>query len=321
MAKGRMFVLAGLGVILFVALWLSLRTTQKTDAQDAFTTTPVIVGTRIVPTATFANCLPPLDFEAGDIIVLQSGISVRVAPSASSPLLEQFPELRRFTVVEGPVCQDGFNWWRIRGHGLNGWAAEGRGNDYWMWLVESVAGEACGIPLDLVPGERFELLNNVRVRAEPSLEALTLTVAPADSSVIILGDPQCTDGLNWWPVRATVLDIVYDGWMAEANRDGDSLIDVPPDGDGTICRNPLNLSMGDRARVTYRDGVPKRLRAAPNLNATVLYELVLNVPLEIVGGPVCAATYNWWQVRVLASTEVVGWLAEGGPAQYWIRKN
>jgi hypothetical protein len=100
-------------------------------------------------------------------------------------------------------------------------------------------------------------------------------------------------------------------------------VDVPYQGssDGTICAYPLNLKIDERVRVIYDDGIPKNLRAAPDLQSAILYELVEGVPMVIIGGPVCADTYNWWQVRILSSTEVIGWFAEGGPDAWWIARN
>lgn len=276
------------------------------------------------PTATLANCLTPLDFRVGDTIVLIGGISIRAQPNPDSALLIQFPDRREFTIVGGPVCRDGFNYWHIQGHGLTGWAAEGRIDVYWMSLVRR-SGEPlvpCLTPLKLVTGEKFKITFNVRVRAEPTLESFTRTVVPSGDTVTILEGPTCADGYNWWKVRAVVLGVTYDGWMAEASRARTQTYINPPTREpGSICDFPLYLDIGERVRVIYNDGIPKRLRSAPSTSAPVLYELIQEVPMIIIGGPVCADTYNWWQVRVLASTEVIGWIAEGGPAQYWIAKN
>lgn len=284
----------------------------------------VTTAAPLPPSATPANCLTPRDFRMGDTIVLIGGISIRSEPNPDSALLIQFPERREFIVVGGPICRDGFNYWNIQGHGLTGWAAEGRLNVYWMSLVRRAGEplEPCLTPLKLVRGEKFKITFNVRVRAEPALIGMTRTVVPTGDTVTILEGPTCADGYNWWKVRAVVLGVTYDGWMAEANRfQSQTYINPPTREPGSICDFPLYLDIGDRVRVIYNDGIPKRLRSAPSTSAPILYDLIQEVPMIIIGGPVCADTYNWWQVRILASTEVTGWLAEGGPAQYWIAKN
>ncbi len=291
-------------------------------AQEFTATSGVAFPTLEPRTATPEFCLTPLDFKVGDTVVLIPGISVRTGPSPDTPLIIQYNDRREFTIVGGPICVDGFNYWNIAGHRINGWVAEGRGTAYWLSLVRR-AGEPvtpCLTPLKLVVGERFELLNNIRIRADPTLAGLTRTIVPAASSVVVLGGPECADGYNWWNVRAVVLGVTYEGWMAEADRFGEAFVDVPPEGDGTVCDSPLYLDIGDRVRVTYTDNQPKNLRNAPDTSAAVMYELLKNTPMVIIGGPLCADSYNWWQVRVLASSEVVGWMAEGGPAQYWIAR-
>ncbi|HEX2620260.1 MAG TPA: SH3 domain-containing protein [Phototrophicaceae bacterium] len=282
-----------------------------------------IVATPLPASATPSFCLTPLDFKIGDLVVLTSGISIRSAPTPDSALLANFQDKRQFTIIGGAVCTDGFNFWNIEGHGLKGWVAEGRGTQYWLKLVQRAGEPAvpCLTPLKMGAGDDFDIVNNVRIREEATIYAYTRTVVPAGSSVKILSGPVCNDGYNWWQVRATVVGVVYEGWMAEGNRFGDVYIDVPPEGDGTVGHFALHLDVGDRVQVTYSDGQPKNLRNAPDTSATILYELVEGVPMVIIGGPLCADTYNWWQVRVLASNEVIGWIAEGGPAQYWIAIN
>lgn len=312
-----------LAALLLVGVLLLLSAQPATRAQEIPTVTPFLVGTYTAPSPTPAFCRDPLPIEAGGVIVVSGGVIIRLSPDASSPLLRSFPERREFRVVSGPVCQGGFNWWQVTGHGLTGWVSEGRDDRYWIRYLRGPGEDTldCAAPLDLSTGESFDLLYNARLRADADIDALTVTVVQADSRVSVLEGPVCADGYNWWRVRASVLGLIYEGWMAEALRTGEALIDAPPEGDGTFCAVPLPLDIGDNATVSYKSGPPKRLRNAPDLNAAVLYDLVRSVPLVIEGGPVCADSYNWWQVSIRGRPEVVGWMAEGGPPEYWIASN
>jgi hypothetical protein len=329
MSRVRLFSLGAAALVALLATFYLSAPASPAAAQQAFTATPApFVGTYVLPSPTPSACTTPLGFKAGDIVVLIPGIALRAAPDPNSALLQQFDDRREFLVLDGPVCTGGFNWWPLKGHGFIGWAAEGRTDGrevrYWLSLVRAAdeAAQLCLTPQPLVNGSGFLVNYNVRVRAEPTTTALTYTVVAAGGRVTILEGPTCNEGYNWWKVRAVVLGITYDGWMAESDRFGDDVyIALPPRPDGSICDFPLNLRVGDRARVIYRDGVPKRLRGGPSLTAPILYDLVEGVPLEIIGGPICNNTYNWWQVRVLASAPVEGWFAEGGPAQYWLARN
>ena len=86
-----------------------------------------------------------------------------------------------------------------------------------------------------------------------------------------------------------------------------------------VARQRL-LKPGQRGFIYYYDDKPKSLRAAPGENSTLLFTLVFGVPFIVEeGGPVCANNMNWWKVRVLASTPVIGWVSEGSTfAGYWL---
>lgn len=319
----RAITLISLAAVVIVAAILSAVPSAPVSAQFTplvtASATPVFQGTFVTASPTAEFCITPLPLTQGDILLVTGGVIIRYGPTASSPYLAQYDTPREFVIVDGPVCNGGLTWWGISGQGITGWVSEGRGTRYWVRPLTTGGGRTeCPAALKLVTGEGITLTGNVRLRAAPGLTNYTLTVAPAGSRVTVLEGPQCANDINWWKVRATVLDVVYDGWMAENEPTGDLLVAVTPAGDGTICDFPLNMRIGDRARVMYRDSSPKRLRNMPDLDGAVLADLVENVPLEIIGGPLCADTYNWWQVRVLTSNPVVGWMAEGGPANYWI---
>ncbi|MBC8097949.1 MAG: SH3 domain-containing protein, partial [Armatimonadetes bacterium] len=58
--------------------------------------------------------------------------NVRDLPSRDGAKIGEIPGEASFTVLEGPVCADGFNWWRVNYDGLDGWTVEGQGTDYWV---------------------------------------------------------------------------------------------------------------------------------------------------------------------------------------------
>lgn len=277
------------------------------------------VNPYFTPAAT--TCLATAGFRAGDIVVLVGGVVIRYGPSASSPFIVTFEENRLFTMLDGgPVCADGINWYPITGHGVTGWASEGSRDGRRIWMtLERRADEPlipCLTPLNLVEGNIFEVNLNVRLRAEPSTYATTITVVPFTATIVVLEGPTCNEGYNWWRVRTKVVNVTYEGWIAESARaGGPEYVTVPRQPD---CHAPLRLDIGGQARVIYNDENPKRLRSAPTVNSGVIAELIENVPLLILGGPVCADSYNWWNVRVLSSTPFEGWLAEGGPSNWWI---
>ncbi|MDX2162233.1 MAG: hypothetical protein SF162_12980 [bacterium] len=71
--------------------------------------------------------------------------NVRDQPSASGVRVGQIPGGGHFTVLEGPVCAEGYNWWRIQTADVSGWTVEGADGDYW---VEPLPADA---PPEFVP--------------------------------------------------------------------------------------------------------------------------------------------------------------------------
>lgn len=335
----------------YAALLLALPTlitiiTLPLAAQDGLPIpyTPGVPIIELTATGTIVpadDCFPPLEFEIGQAAFVIPLVNIRNIPSQSGALVwntiyENYdargavipnPLAVPVTIQEGPICAEGFNWWRITGTGNPGWVAEGRPDLLGYYIFADGVGdrvEPCRSRYNFAVGQTADLQFNARVRQGPNPQSLTQTVAPAGSTIEIIGGPECVEGVLWWVVRVTVLNVLYEGWMAEQGNFNDLFLpqDLPSAEDGTLCGPPLNLPIGARAFVDYEDGQPKSLRVAPDADSALLFTLVNNVPLIIEDGPVCSDNLNWWQVRVLAGNPVVGWMAEGSPfAGYWIALN
>ncbi len=77
---------------------------------------------------------------------------------------------------------------------------------------------------------------------------------------------------------------------------------------------PARLIVGGQARVTFTDGTPLRVRDAAGLAGNQVSQLPEGTSFQVIGGPVCADNYNWWQIQ---AGEVYGWVAEGGDGVYF----
>lgn len=283
---------------------------------------PVVADVLYATATPIGGCFTPLFLKPGDYAYIRSGVNVRHLPTLSGAPVAYTSENIDVVITEGPVCADGYNWWRVSGPENPGWVAEGR-IDVGFYLIPynlDLSG-SCVSLYALAAGKRAELLVNTRVREAANPDALVKTVAPAGSMVDIIGGPQCVGGYYWWEVRVTVVDFTYQGWMAEGQDQVYWLVpeDAPSTEDGTLCAPPLKFAQGTRGLVRYRDGTPKYLRAAPGTDGDAMFSLVNNVPFIVIGGPICRNNLNWWKIRVLASTEVIGWMAEGSPGVgYWM---
>lgn len=74
---------------------------------------------------------------------LQAGMQARVIPGTSANNLRSAPGTgagslgqinpgEAFTVLDGPTCADGLNWYQVDFNGTQGWTAEGDAGGYWL---------------------------------------------------------------------------------------------------------------------------------------------------------------------------------------------
>ncbi len=275
------------------------------------------------------GCGVPLELAVGDLLNTRPGINIRNLPTLSGGVVEYLDSSITFRVTEGPVCADGLNWWRVRGPvNFNpGWIAEKESptGRYLIFPVPPDPETLCADPINLTIGQQVPVVSGgLRVRAEAGLSAQVLTVALANTTLSIVGGPVCANGYNWWQVIAPVNPtsaVNVRGWVAEGFGG-----DVPwleePAPVSEVCAPPLRgLGPGVRAYVNYRTGnEPRNLRAEPTVAGDLVVTLIDGVAFTILEGPVCAGGYNWWKIEITTRPDVVGWLAEGGAGNYWIRR-
>ncbi len=76
---------------------------------------------------------------------------------------------------------------------------------------------------------------------------------------------------------------------------------------------PPRLTVGQTGRVT--PGLPNKLRSEPSLNASEVGRAPGEAVFVVVGGPVCADGYTWWQINY---NGIIGWTASGTEGEYWV---
>ena len=77
---------------------------------------------------------------------------------------------------------------------------------------------------------------------------------------------------------------------------------------------PPRLTVGGQARVTFTDGTPLRVRAAPG--GEYITQLPEGTVVQVIGGPQCQGQYTWWQIQT--SDGIQGWSAEGDMQDYYL---
>jgi putative hemolysin len=106
-------------------------TTDVVEDQPADQVAPVTED----ETAPAACDLPPrLQVGSWGTVTPGEPNAVRSAPGKGddSVVIGSLPGGTMFTVREGPVCADGYNWWRVEAEDITGWTAEGEAGTYWL---------------------------------------------------------------------------------------------------------------------------------------------------------------------------------------------
>ncbi len=304
---------------------LAQNTATVTPVLDSATPTLFVTATPGLPVLLVtpaAGCAAPLSLRIGGQVIVTSGVNIRATPSVSGVLLNYFAEEKLVRLIDGPVCTNGYNWWRIAGIGEPGWVIEGTPNRYLIQQYNDPDTINCFAPATGVAvGGQIRILNNVRVRAEANSTSQVITVTPAERVVTVIDGPVCNDGLIWWRVRTPfeTTNTPIEGWVGEGYP-GEYWIRALSSEAATLlpCVRPLSWDVGTRAAVSYNDGVPRRLRAAPNPTAPLVLELLDGIAFDVIDGTaVCSGGYNWWNVRIVA-TGTTGWIAEGAGGRYWV---
>lgn len=221
-----------------------------------------------------------------------------------------------FTVLNGPVCVDGYQWWQVNYQNIVGWTAEGEAGVYWLEPYVSGNTGACppALPSRLTIGGRARVTPGTAnaLRSAPSRNnAISAVIGsiPGRGVFSVLNGPVCADGYAWWQVNYQGMT----GWTAEG--EGVTYWIEP-----LLCsfQVPSRLFVGGRGRVTLVPPQSNVLRSAPSTDrniSAILGEIPPGGAFTILNGPTCGNGLVWWQVNYLGT---VGWTAEGERDVYWL---
>ncbi len=86
-----------------------------------------------VDTGCLTAPLPRLTTEDEGIVVGVDALRLRALPAVGAGEIGLLRDGAAFTVIDGPLCNSGYHWYRIRlPYGTTGWIAEGQGATYWV---------------------------------------------------------------------------------------------------------------------------------------------------------------------------------------------
>ncbi|GAB4571660.1 MAG: hypothetical protein Kow0077_08940 [Anaerolineae bacterium] len=226
---------------------------------------------------------PRLTIDSGARVVVPAGQTLRLrsAPGSEAPVSFSLPRDALANVVDGPVCADGFRWWRLLTlQGRPGWAAEGMESTYFL----------APAPRQTIPPSPTltpSITPTPTLTHTPSITP-TATVTATPSST-----PTPVPTLTPYPTL------------------------TPSPTLDTLCWGALRprLQAGAEAAVVRTiDGL--RLRTLPAFGAGEQRLLRPGTPFTVLGGPICNTGYLWFQVAL--ADGITGWLAESGDGDYWV---
>ena len=228
-----------------------------------------------------------------------------------------------FTVVGGPQCVSGLNWWQVNYYGTIGWTAEGDGyGTYWLEPYQiTPPPPSCALPNRLSVGGYGRVtpgLPNI-LRSGPGTNSTGSTSAvigsiPGNAVFSVLGGPECgSDSRWWWYVNYNGLN----GWTPEGQ--GSFTYWTEPYYPNTAVTCPgfmtSRLAKGSYGRVTLWPNLPNRLREFPSYQGFVSGSIPAGGVFAVLDGPNCAQNTAWWLVNYNGAT---GWTAEGSGNQFWL---
>lgn len=150
------------------------------------------------------------------------------------------------------------------------------------WLVGENARASSGNPGYVAP------VNEAPIRAEPTAISRPVQRATA-TDVPVVGQPAQATTAPTRTQRPTPTETPQSCPGAPAQR-------LKVDGKAYVC--------------TKRDSVI--LREGPGRSYSEIRRLVPGADLKIIGGPSCANSWSWWEVKT--ESGFTGWMAEGGDA-------
>ncbi|GAB4527180.1 MAG: hypothetical protein OHK0046_44710 [Anaerolineae bacterium] len=169
--------------------------------------------------------------------------NVRDSASTDGARLGQLTSGTVMDVLEGPVCAEGYTWWRVESGAISGWTVEGADGEYWLEpLTEPDSASLPTATISPLPtrkpasdlpdgiagleiGGRARITtspeDSLRVRSGSGTDFAIVERLPNGAVVDLIGEPIEAEGLVWWPVRT---ESGTEGWAVAEVEDNGQLV-------------------------------------------------------------------------------------------------
>ena len=167
-----------------------------------------------IPPSTGCALPPRLQVGATGMVIPGDPNVLRTSAGTGTTVIGQLTQGAIFTVLAGPVCANGYQWWQVTAGGQTGWTAEGQGTSEY-WLDPLVC--ANGMISRLAPGMLGRVAPGLpqRIRSAPNTASSIFGSVPAGNTMLILNNFQCdAQGRMWWQIYY----LGRIGWTAEGEN-------------------------------------------------------------------------------------------------------
>lgn len=146
----------------------------------------------------------------------------------------------------------------------------------------------------------------------------------ANRSLIWNGPPRNGDARFMWARLSSSTPVLTEVALNEWAYVADGPVPTPPPSlitpnTGTVvCPGtpPSQMRVGMLGLVTFTTGTPLNVRDRASTSAAVARIIPEGTVFDVVGGPICADGYTWWQIQL--DGILFGWVAEGDADGYFI---
>ena len=266
------------------------------------------------------TCSMPPRATVGQQVVITPGTpnNVRANPTTSARVTNVLSAGTGMSVIDGPVCANGYQWFKVSFAGGQGWTAEGSNGNYWLTPVNNYACSNSPAPRlregdagYVLPGDPNALRDNPGTGSGSSV----ISNIPGGASFTVIGAAVCgNEGRRWYP-------ILYNGqygWTAEG--EGSTYWIAPQTNTATCSNSPTpRLTVGGYGMIT--PGLPNVIRNNANTGSSmVIGQIPAGGVFYITGAGVCGANDGrlWYPIIY---NGLSGWTAEGEGNTYWTAPN
>nr|MBA3379357.1 SH3 domain-containing protein [Chloroflexia bacterium] len=223
---------------------------------------------------------PDGDFNVDDTVEATQTINLRPRPGLAQGVISTLGAGSPLVISQPPVEVTGFIWYGVYSSTVGG-----------GWVVEDYLRlRSSGPPPSgkFAINDTFRVTETTNLRSTPSTSGSVVVTMGVGTIGTIVGGSRAANGYTWWQVR---LANGTTGWCIENWL-------VETDGGTTPPPPTSKFQVNDTFRVTET----MNLRSSASTSGSVVASMAVGTTGIVIGGPMSANGYIWWNVRLTNGT-------------------